>query len=88
MDKTRERDLCIATAENIKHQRIELEERLETCRRHSRDLALRLLIEFKLPVLRVSRITGHMRQTLMTWVESELAKGEESLFWPFPESDD
>jgi len=29
-----------------------------------------------------------MRQTLVVWVEAELAKGEDSLFWPFPEDDE
>lgn len=86
MTNSFELDLAIATAENIKYQRTELEERLETCRRHSRDLSLRLLLEFHLPVLRVSRLTGHTRQTLQTWAEAERKKGEESIFYPFPEA--
>ena len=72
----------IDAASAVRVQREMLELQLSGCRRTSRDLALRLLIEFEQPLDRVSRLTGHHRPTLKSWLDVELAKGKDSLFLP------
>lgn len=45
-------------------------------RAYSRQLCLELLFDFEYPVAKVSRLSGHMRSTLMVWAQRAIADGQ------------
>lgn len=67
-------DVVIAMARAKRHEREQLEDSLERCRRESRALAIQMIFDFELSLSKVAMLTGHMRPTLRVWIESEVAK--------------
>jgi hypothetical protein len=73
MNTNTELDQLLKLAAETKAERVLLEERLETCRRTSRDCAIALVFNYGYSVLKTSNVLGHMRSTVKTWVMAEIA---------------
>lgn len=75
-DSPNEEQLLLMQVAATATRRAILERDLAECRQRSRELALRLLFDYQYPLMRVSRLTGHQRPVLRTWIERAQADGQ------------
>jgi hypothetical protein len=69
-----ELDKLLVTVRLVREQREQFEAALDRCRRESRALAIELIFDHGFSVNRTSMLTGHMRPTLMVWVNLEIER--------------
>lgn len=74
-DTKNDEALLLMRVASVSTRRRLLEEDLAACRRTSRTLALQLFFDFKYPLLKIERLTGHYRPTLRSWIHVAQADG-------------
>lgn len=69
---TSEKELLLRV-ENTREKLADIEREWKLLRIQSRHYALELWFEHNYSLMRLSRVTGHMRNTLRAWIERALA---------------